>query len=147
MELDLSNFHFRNWNWTLAFLTLVVLAGLMLFGKAVTPPAPGVLSWSEWQVRKLRIEYQQERQQLRQDLRDLAGLLADAQPDPARAQIIVQRVRRHLEEGSVEALADERELISLAAHSVLAWSSGMSPYNQAVDAVTSAEEALDAAER
>ncbi len=93
-------------------------------------------------MRKLQQAYRAERLRLLEDANRLAELLS-SEPDPARAQIVVQGVRRDLQNGRVEALADERQRVADAAQAVLDWASGIGDYNAAVEAVQAALEALD----
>lgn len=148
MEIDLSGV--KKGNWVLAGMGLALLLGLMFLGRAFTPEgaAPSssrgsrLLTWQEWQVRKLQQAYRAERLQLLEDATHLAELLA-VEPDPARAQVTVQDVRRNLLDGKVEALADERQKVADAAQAVLDWASGVGDYNAAVNAVQGALEALN----
>lgn len=143
MEIDLSNV--RKDGVLYGVLGVLVLFLLALLGRAYTPADGRLLTWQEWQVRKLQQAYRAERLLLLEDVHRLAELLA-VQPDPARAQVTVQNVRRRLAEGSVEgveALADERALADAAAQAVLDWASGIGDYNAAVDAVAAVQRALD----
>lgn len=140
MEIDLSNLRKTGFVWS--GVVLILMAGLMLLGRAYTPSGGGLLTRQEWQVRQLRQAYRVERLLLLEDVERLAELLA-GEPDPARAQVVVQDVRRDLLDGRVEALADERALVADAAQTVLDWASGIGDYNAAVEAVNAALEALD----
>ncbi len=139
MEIDLSNVE-KNGFW--AGIGLVLLLGLMFLGRAFTPEGNRLLTWQEWQVRKLQQAYRAERLVLLEDTNRLAELLA-GEADPARAQVVVQSVRRNLQAGTVAALADERQRVADAAQAVLDWASGVGEYNAAVQAVQSALEVLD----
>lgn len=141
MEIDLSGV--KKGNWALAGIGLALLLGLMFLGRAFTPDGNRLLTWQEWQVRKLRQAYRAERLILLKDVNHLAELLAGGAPDPARALVTVQEVRRDLADGKVEALADEREKVAAAAQAVLDWAGGIGDYNAAVEAVQRALEALD----
>ncbi len=141
MEIDLSGV--KKGNWALAGIGLALLLGLMFLGRAFTPEGNRLLTWQEWQVRKLRQAYRAERLILLKDVNRLAELLAGGAPDPARALVTVQGVRRDLADGKVEALADEREKVAAAAQAVLDWAGGIGDYNAAVEAVQRALEALD----
>lgn len=148
MEIDLSGFNlnlsgFKKGNWMLAGIGLIVLLAFMLIGRAFTPEGGRVLSWQEWQIRKLQKAYRAERAALLENTNRLAELLEGNNPDPARAQVVVQAVRRDLANGKVETLTDERQKVADAAEAVLGWASGMVDYNFAVDAVNQALEALD----
>lgn len=140
MEIDLSNV--RKDGVLYGVLGVLVLFLLALLGRAYTPADGRLLTWQEWQVRKLQQAYRAERLLLLEDVHRLAELLA-GEPDPARAQVVVQEVRRDLLDGRVEALADERALVADAAQAVLDWASGVGEYNATVDAVEAALEALD----
>lgn len=139
MEIDLSGA--KKGNWMLAGIGLVLLVGLLFLGRAFTPEGNRLLTWQEWQVRKLQQAYRAERLLLLEDTHRLAELLS-GEPDPARAQVVVQGVRRDLAEGKVETLADERQWVADAAQAVLDWASGIGDYNAAVEAVQRALEAL-----
>ncbi len=136
-ELDLTN------PWVKAGLALVALILLLLMGRAVTPDGDRLLTWQEWQVRKLQTAYQAEYRALLAETTRLAELLSDGQPNPARAQVVVQSVRRNLASQKVETLATERNQVAQAAQAVLAWASGIGEYNTAVNAVNAALEALE----
>lgn len=140
MEIDLSGV--KKDNWGLAGIGLALLLGLMFLGRAFTPEGNRLLTWQEWQVRKLQQAYRVERLRLLEDTNRLAELLESGVPDPARAQVVVQGVRRDLAEGKVETLADERQRVADAAQAVLDWASGIGDYNAAVEAVQRALEAL-----
>ncbi len=140
MEIDLSGAKREGVLW--AGLGLALLLGLMFLGRAFTPEGNRLLTWQEWQVRKLQQAYRAERLQLLEDANRLAELLSEA-PDPARAQVVVQGVRRDLAGGKVEALANARKKVTEAAQAVLDWASGIGDYNAAVEAVQAALEALD----
>ncbi len=130
MEIDLSGV--KKDNWGLAGIGLALLLGLMFLGRAFTPEGNRLLTWQEWQVRKLQQAYRAERLRLLEDANRLAELLS-SEPDPARAQIAwVLGVRRDLQNGRVEALADERQRVADAAQAVLDWASGIGDYNAAV---------------
>lgn len=139
MEIDLSNF--KKDNWLMAGIGLALLLGLMLLGRVFTPQGNHLLTWQEWQIRKLQQDYRAERLMLLEDANRLAELLAD-EADPARVQVVVQDVLRNLD-GKTEALADERQQVADAAQAVLDWASGVGDYNAAVEAVNRALEALD----
>lgn len=139
MEIDLSGV--KKGNWALAGIGLALLLGLMFLGRAFTPACNRLLTWQEWQVRKLQQAYRAERLLLLEDTNRLAELLAE-EADPARALVTVQGVRRDLADGKVEALADERQKVADAAQAVLDWASGIGDYNAAVEAVQEALEAL-----
>ncbi len=141
MEIDLSGV--KKGNWTLAGVGLALLLGLMILGRAFTSEGNRLLTWQEWQVRKLEQAYRAEMRQLRVDVNRLAELLASGVPDPARALVTVQGVRRNLTDGKVESLGDERQKVADAAQAVLDWAGGIGDYNAAVEAVQRALEALD----
>ncbi|MDT8898270.1 hypothetical protein QYE77_08320 [Thermanaerothrix sp. 4228-RoL] len=140
MEIDVSEI--KKGNLILVGIGLALLLGLMFLGRAFTPEGNRLLTWQEWQVRKLRQAYRAERLALLEDTNRLAELLESGVPDPARAQVVVQGVRRDLAEGKVETLADERQRVADAAQAVLDWASGIGDYNAAVEAVQRALEAL-----
>lgn len=139
MEIDLSGV--KKGNWALAGIGLALLLGVMFLGRALTPAGNRLLTWQEWQVRKLQQAYRAERLLLLEDTNRLAELLA-GEADPARAQVTVQGVRRDLADGKVEALANARQKVADAAQAVLDWASGIGDYNAAVEAVQGALEAL-----
>jgi len=143
MEVDLSGL--KKDAAVYGVLVAVLLVGLMLLGRAFTPEGNRLLTWQEWEVRKLRQAYRAEWLRLLEDVNRLAELLSEDTPDPARAQVVVQSVRRNLLEGKVEALADERQQVASAAQSVLDWASGIGDYNVAVEAVQKALTALEEA--
>lgn len=140
MEIDLRNI--RKDGVLYGVAGVLVLFLLALLGRAYTPADGRLLTWQEWQVRKLQQAYRAEHQVLIADVNVLAELLA-GEPDPARAQVVVQGIRRHLAGGQAEALANERAQVADAAQAVLDWASGTGDYNAAVDAVAAAQEALD----
>lgn len=140
MEIDLSSVKKDGFLW--AGLGVAVIVGLMLLGRAFTPEGNRLLTRQEWEVRQLRQAHRAERLALLEDVNRLAELLT-GEPDPARAQVVVQSVRRNLQSGRVEALADERRQVADAAQAVLDWASGVGEYNAAVEAVQRALEALD----
>ncbi len=142
MEIDLSGVKKEKEKWVLAGIGLALLLGVLFLGRAFTPEGNRLLTWQEWQVRKLRQAYRAEHLVLLEDANRLAELLA-GKPDPARAQVVIQDVRRHLAEGKVETLASARQQVADAAQFVLDWVSGVGDYNAAVEAVQRALEALD----
>lgn len=140
MEIDLSNVKKDGFLW--AGVSLLVLLGLMLLGRAFTPEGNRLLLRQEWEIRKLRQAYRAEYLTLLEQTNRLAELLAE-QADPARVQVVVQDVRRTLGQGRMESLADERLRVAQAAQAVLDWASGTGDYNAAVAAVQAALEALE----
>lgn len=140
MEIDLSGVKKDGAIWM--GVVLVLLVGVMFLGRAFTPEGNRLLTRQEWEVRQLRQAYRAERLALLADANRLAELLT-GDPDPARAQVVVQSVRRNLQSGKMTALADERQQVADAAQAVLDWASGVGEYNAAVEAVQKALEALD----
>jgi hypothetical protein len=140
VEIDLSNVKKDGFLW--AGVSLLVLLGLMLLGRAFTPEGNRLLLRQEWEIRKLRQAYRAEYLTLLEQTNRLAELLAE-QADPARVQVVVQDVRRTLGQGRMESLADERLRVAQAAQAVLDWASGTGDYNAAVAAVQAALEALE----
>jgi len=132
MEIDLSSLK-RTWLYGAIFVVTV----LLLLGRAFTPENGRLLSWHEWQVRKLRQAYHSERKVLLADTQRLAELL-ESNPDPARAQVEIQLIRSHLTSQKVEALAEARKAVGEAAQAALDWASGVGEYNAAVQAVENA---------
>ena len=132
MELDLSDYR-----WPLvALAATLLLAGLGWLGYAYTPAGDKPLTWNEWQVLKARSAYLDELGELQAAAGTLADLL-NAQPDPVRAQLAAESIRRLASEGQ-PALAYQREKLALAAQAVSDWAVG------AVDRET-ARQALDEA--
>jgi hypothetical protein len=136
MEIDLSGLpKKRTWLYGAIFAAIAIL---LLLGWAFTPENGRILSWQEWQVRKLRQAYRSERQVLLADIQSLANLLDSKRPDPARAQVQVNLIRSHLSKQKVEALAEARKAVEEAAQATLDWASGVGEYNAAVKAVEKA---------
>jgi hypothetical protein len=96
VEIDLSNVKKDGFLW--AGVSLLVLLGLMLLGRAFTPEGNRLLLRQEWEIRKLRQAYRAEYLTLLEQTNRLAELLAE-QADPARVQVVVQDVRRTLGQG------------------------------------------------
>jgi hypothetical protein len=140
VEIDLSNVKKDGVLW--AGVSLLVLLGLMLLGRAFTPEGNRLLLRQEWEIRKLRQAYRAEYLTLLEQTNRLAELLAE-QADPARVQVVVQDVRRTLGQGRMESLADERLRVAQAAQAVLDWASGTGDYNAAAAAMQAALEALE----
>lgn len=135
MEIDLTN------RWTQAGLVIVALGLLLLLGRAYTPEGGRLLTWQEWQVHQLQRVHRAELQALAHEANRLADLLA-GEPNPARAQVVVQSVRRNLAGQTMETLAAERERVLAAAQAVLDWASGIGDYNHAAQAVNAALDAV-----
>jgi hypothetical protein len=142
MEVELEFNKSWHWYWLLP-LTLLVLAGLGALGRIVTPPGEKLLTWSEWQVLQARQAYRRELIVLHQDVETLADLLS-AGPDPVRAQLAVEQVLVHTQQGQ-EMLVTQREAVTLAATALRDWAIGADDRQTAVTALDQAIQSLEQA--
>jgi hypothetical protein len=136
MEIDLSGVTIKR-TWLYGAI-VAAIAILLLLGRTFTPENGQILSWQEWQVRKLRQAYRSERQTLLADIQSLANLLDSQHPDPARVQVQANLIRSHLARQKVESLAEARKAVERAAQATLDWASGVGEYNAAIRAVQDA---------
>lgn len=134
MEIDLSH---SGKGWLAGVIILVTMTGLALLGKAFTQ-GDSVLTWQEWQVRKLQRAYQTEHSRLVQDAVTLADLLNSSAPDPARVQVQLDAMRKHWQQGGVASLAPSRAALEQAAQAVQDWSIGIVERDVAILAVQNA---------
>jgi hypothetical protein len=112
----------RRWWGGVAAMAAVVLVGLTLLGRAVTPEGGVVLTPEEWRLLKASRAYDQELGRLR----DEAGALVDIlnrSPDAVRASAAADRVAQMAVEGN-GALALQREALASAAEAVRLWAMG-----------------------
>lgn len=135
MEIDLRHAG-KAWLW--AGVTILALAGLVALGRAFTPLGDGVLTWQEWQVRKLQRAYQTEHSQLLQDALTLTELLNQVTPDPARVQVQLDAMRSRWQQSRVASLVPARTALEQAAQAVQSWSIGLAERDLAIRAVQNA---------
>ena len=126
-------------------MVVVLVLGLGLLGREMTPDGDIVLSWSEWQVMKVSRVYNAELSQLQKSAESLAELVDD-HPDPVRAQIITDQVMDRASSGE-DALKLQRVAVTGAAMIVRDWSVGAQTHEVALDTIAEAETLLVEAER
>lgn len=112
----------KGWHWALLPLALLVLVGLVLLGRSVTPKGSSLLTPAEWGLLKAERAYREELGDLRQAAEELAALL-NARPDPVRAGLAADRAEQLALEGQ-PALALQREALTRAAEAVRLWAMG-----------------------
>jgi len=138
VEIDLSILKRNELAIAIIVLCFAAVVGL---GKVFTPDPVRVLSWQEWQVRKVTRQESSERRVLAADVNQLADILnAGASENPARVQIVGQSIQRDIDIGSAESLADERAALQAALDATWGWSIGNQSYNAAVAATLQAQE-------
>jgi len=121
LEIDIGDLASTLWTWLTPVL-IIVMVGITLLGRAITPEPPHILSWTNWQMFKAERRYHREQGNLREDVVILAELL-NQRPDPVQTQILAQRMLNDLEDGH-PALNFQRELIAQATIDVQDWSIG-----------------------
>lgn len=140
MEIDLSIL--KKNQLMIAFIVICLVAVISL-GKFFTPAPVRVLSWQEWQIRKITQQETYERRVLAADVNQLADILnAGASQNPARVQIVGQSIQRNIDAGSAESLADERAALQAALDATWGWSLGTQSYDAAVTATMQAQERI-----
>lgn len=118
----------------------LVLAGLALLGRAVSPVESGrlvVLSPERWQAAGLQRQALAETQKLQEDVTALHGLLDATQPDPVQAMLLAERVFARQREGT-SATAAARQAVTDAAAEAARYMTGASSRQQALDAYAAA---------
>jgi hypothetical protein len=140
MEIDLSACKVQKRSGLVVIAILISLVGLGLLGWYITPDGK-VLTWTEWQVYKQHIAYQQGLRILTRDSDRLATLLA-APPDPVRAQLEVEQVYSDLDGIELVALQEQVYALSSAADEIVLWALGMSDPQIAIYLLDEANQAL-----
>jgi hypothetical protein len=149
MEIDFTGFSLKRKplpTVLLVVLIILLLAGLGLFGREVTPEGSTLLTWEDWQVRKVAGQYRVELRKLQQDAEILADLV-QRDPDPVRAQVVTDAVFKRLAGGGLSSLEIQRAGMERAAAAVRSWSLGSREKEAAIDllgqAIQSIKEAAD----
>ncbi len=145
IELDLKN---ANVSWLAIGAMILVIVALGIVGYQVTENGR-LLTWDDWQIRKIRRVYQAEVQVLQTAVASLAVEVNRDEVDPLRAQIVAERVARTLERSvTLSALSAPRQVVENAALSVRNWALGGARENatqaldQAIQAVEQARSRL-----
>jgi hypothetical protein len=134
MEIELEVGH--EWKTVAVPLVIVLLAGLVLIGRAVTPPGGGILTPSAWKLRQAERDYLAEMDELRQEAQELADILNRA-PDAVRAGLAADRIAQLTASGHA-ALSLQRQALSDAAEAVRLWAMGGSERLEAEEALSTA---------
>jgi hypothetical protein len=125
-------------------IAALAVAGLAFAGRLATPVdgegRARILTWSDWQEMKAQRAFRAERDRMRRDAEELARLL-EARPDPVRAMLLRDRIRRETA-GGHPALEASRQALREAAEAVAAWASGGADIEEARQAVQKAVERL-----
>jgi hypothetical protein len=125
-------------------IAALAVAGLACAGRLATPVdgegRARILTWSDWQEMKAQRAFRAERDRMRRDAEELAGIL-EARPDPVRAMLVRDRILKEAAMGH-PALEQARRKLRAAAEAVAAWASGGTGREEAVRAVQEAVEAL-----
>ena len=126
------------------FVALLAVALLAFGGRLATPVdeegRARLLTWSDWQEMKSQRAFRAERERMRREAEELARLL-EARPDPVRAMLLRDRIRRETA-GGHPALEASRQALREAAEAVAAWASGGADIEEARQAVQKAVERL-----
>lgn len=122
VELRLSDLYV-----TATIIVVAALAGFGVVGQRVTPVSesgePRFLTWSDWRLLQAERQWEAEASVLQNDVADMLALLNSA-PNPAAAQMLVERVENHTRTGQA-ALANARQAVYSAALGVRDWSVGV----------------------
>ena len=125
----------------LGCLAALVLVGLALLGRGVTPveaDGPTVLTPAAWAAANLSRQARAETERLQRDASELRALLASpAPPDPVQALLLAQRLYAAHRQGTSATAGARQALIDAAATSAR-YASGAVPREQAVAALNDA---------
>jgi len=139
MEIELGTWPARRM--LFGCLAVVVLVGLALVGRGVTPVAgdsPVVLTPARWAAARLSRQAHAETERLQRDAGELRALLAGpASPDPVQALLLAQRLYAAHRQGT-SATAGARQALIDAAATAARYASGAVPREQAVTALNDA---------
>lgn len=124
--------------WWMALLPVILLivAGLTLLGRQVTPEGGGLLTPADWSLMKEKRAYDKELAALRGDAGKLAILLNE-RPDPVAAGLMADRIQVETLDGH-PALALQREALSGASETVRLWAMGGATREEAQGALEAA---------
>lgn len=122
VELLLSDLYI-----TATIIVVAALVGFGVVGQRVTPVSengePRFLTWSDWRLLQAERQREAEASVLQNDVADMLELLNRA-PNPAAAQMLVERVENHTRTGQA-VLANARQAVYSAALGVRDWSIGI----------------------
>jgi hypothetical protein len=135
VELRLSDLYT-----VVAIIIAAALAGFGVVGQRVTPVSesgePRFLTWSDWRLLQAEQQWEAEASVLQNDVADMLVLLNSA-PNPAAAQMLVERVENHTRTGQA-ALANARQAVYSAALKIRDWSVGVLDRESAIQSVQDA---------
>lgn len=139
MEIELGTWPAKRM--LFGFLTALVLIGLALLGRGVTPveaDRPAVLTPARWTAASLARQARAETARLQQDAGELRAFLAGpANPDPVQAMLLAQRLYAGHRQGT-SATAGARQALIDAAATAARYASGAASRDQAVTALNEA---------
>jgi hypothetical protein len=129
--------------WWMALLPVILLivVGLTLLGRQVTPEGGGLLKPADWSLMKEKRAYDKELASLRQGAGKLAGLL-NVRPDPVAAGLMADRIQVETLDGH-PALALQREALTSASEAVRLWAMGGATREEAESALEAAVALLE----
>ncbi len=140
IEVDLRGERLIIWRMAAIVMLISALIGLGAIGARLTPltadNSPKLLSWQDWRLLQAEHAYQAELVVLQQDATQLANMLEE-RPSPVAAQILAERITKHVETGDAS-LAAARESLLSAALDVRDWSAGTLDRDTAVQSVENA---------
>lgn len=129
------------WIVLIPVLILIVL-GLTLLGKQVTPEGASLLTPSRWQLMKAERSYEKELGLLRSETEALVNLLNHG-PNPVEAGLTADRIHQETLDGHT-ALGLQREAVANASEMVRLWAMGGAAREEAEAALAEAVSALKA---
>lgn len=131
----------RGWWWGALPIAALMLIGLALLGRSVTPQAGGLLTPAEWQMLRDGRAYAQELTHLRGEAEVLTELL-NRTPDAVRAGAASERIAQDALEGQ-PSLELQRAALMQAAEAVRQWAMGGSEREAAQSALEDAVRLLE----
>ncbi|MBC8503767.1 MAG: hypothetical protein ISR58_12345 [Anaerolineales bacterium] len=142
MEIDFTGLNVQKRTLLISTASLAMLLILGLVGWILLPDR--VLTWTEWQVIQQSLAYNQEIRLLTRNADRLADLLQGS-PDPVRAQLVTEKVRRHLHQMEIASLEIPRDTLSTAADATYSWSLGTVEKETAIASLQTANQSIQKA--
>jgi len=142
MVIDFTGLNVQKRTLLISTASLAMLLILGLVGWILLPDR--VLTWTEWQVIQQSLAYNQEIRLLTRNADRLADLLQGS-PDPVRAQLVMEKVHRHLHQMELASLEIPRDALATAADAAYSWSLGTVEKGAAVAALQEANQSIQKA--
>jgi hypothetical protein len=112
----------EGWWAALLPLILLVVIGLAILGRQLTPETGSVLTPAAWRLMKAERAYEEELGLLREDVEELVRMF-NANPNPVEAGLAADRIQYETLDGH-PALSLQREAVAYASEIVWNWAMG-----------------------